>query len=128
VRYSDGFELTLPWRKIDQDARGTKLSCRSVAPTSVRSKTGRLDHGRGVHRGPALPPDLAPAFTVQSAKGVRSKLAPARYPGGYADSIALIVQRWTGRAGFDGGADKIRDACRIASFSLNPRGSDAGLC
>ena len=35
------------------------------------------------------------------AKGVRSKPAPAPYRVGYANSFALIVQRWTGRAGFD---------------------------
>src|ERR1700730_1698874 len=41
---------------------------------------------------------------LRRAKGARSKPARARYRVGYIVSIAPIVQRWTGHAGFDGAA------------------------
>ena len=41
---------------------------------------------------------------LRRAKGARSKPARARYRVGYIASIAPIVQRWTGHAGFDGAA------------------------
>ena len=57
------------------------------------------------------------------AKGVRSKPAPARYRAGYADSIALIVQRWIGRAGFDGAAFAGHSLRRGAISSGSPQES-----
>jgi hypothetical protein len=56
--------------------------------------------GAGVRRsfGASGPP------SPRRAKGARSKPARARYRVGYIASIAPIVQRWTGRAGFDGAA------------------------
>jgi hypothetical protein len=36
TRHADGIELFLPWRKNDQDARGTKLWVPKAAPISVR--------------------------------------------------------------------------------------------
>jgi hypothetical protein len=57
------------------------------------------------------------------AKGVRSKPAPARYRVGYANSIALTVQRWTGRAGFDGAAFARHSLWRGVISSKSPQKS-----
>ena len=92
----------LPRGKIDQDARATNIGWRSVAPISARSKlnawlSAATTEGLLFRRsGCGLP--------SRPANGVKSKPAPARYRVGYADLIALTVQRWTGRAGFDGAA------------------------
>jgi len=37
VRHSEWRRALSPWRKLDQDLRGTKVDCRSVAPISARS-------------------------------------------------------------------------------------------
>jgi integrase len=108
ARHADGIELFLPWRKNDQDARGTRLWL-PVGRTElcpVRALDAWLD-AAAITEGPLfrriwrLPPPRV-------AKGARPKPAPARNGGGAdpidTDSIALIVKHWTGLAGFDGAA------------------------
>jgi hypothetical protein len=94
----------LPWGKIDQDARRTKVGSGQLhrsLPGQVKAPdawlaAATITEGRLFRQICRLP-------SPRRAKGVRSKPAPAPYRVGYANSFALIVQRWTGRAGFDKG-------------------------
>jgi site-specific recombinase XerD len=108
ARHPDGIELFLPWRKNDQDARGTRLWL-PVGRTDLCPVTALeawLD-AAAITEGPLfrriwrLPPPRVP-------KGAKPKPAPPRYRVGKdpidTDSIALIVKNWTGLAGFDGAA------------------------
>jgi integrase len=108
ARHADGIELFLPWRKNDQDARGTKLwlpvGRTDLCPvTALEAWLGAaaITEGPLFRRIWQLPPPRVP-------KGARPKPAPARYRLGGTpidtDSIALIVKKWTGLAGFDAAA------------------------
>jgi site-specific recombinase XerD len=106
ARHADGIELFLPWRKNDQNARGTKLwlpqgrtDLCPVAALETWLAAAAITEGPLFRRIWRLPPPRV-------AKGARRKPAPARYRIGAnpidTDAIALIVQKWTGQAGFDG--------------------------
>jgi integrase len=77
TRHADGIELFLPWRKNDQDARGTRLW---------------VPKGR-TH----LCPVTASEAWLAAASITEGPLFRT-------DSIALIVKNWTGLAGFDAAA------------------------
>jgi integrase len=108
TRHADGIELFLPWRKNDQDARGTKLwlpqGRTDLCPVKALEAwlaAAALTEGplfRGVWR---LPPPRV-------RRGTRRNPVAARYRIGTnaidTDSIALIVKNWTGIAGFDAAA------------------------
>jgi site-specific recombinase XerD len=105
ARHPDGIELFLPWRKNDQDARGTKLwlpqGRTDLCPVKALDAwlaAAAISEGPLFRRIWRLPPPRV-------AKGVRPRPAPARYRVGSdpidTDSIALIVKHWTGLAGFD---------------------------
>jgi integrase len=105
VRHADGIELFLPWRKNDQDARGTRLwlpkGRTDLCPVTALDawlSAAVISEGPLFRRIWRLPPPRV-------AKGAKSKPAPARYRVGVdpidTDSIALIVKNWTGLAAFD---------------------------
>ena len=105
TRHPDGTELFLPWRKNDQDARGTKLwlpqGRTDLCP--VKALDAWLD-AAAIADGPLfrriwrLPPPRVP-------RGAKRKPVADRYRIGTnpidTDSIALIVKNCTGLAGFD---------------------------
>jgi integrase len=105
TRHADGIELFLPWRKNDQDARGTRLwlpkgrteLCPVVAVAAWLAAAAIAD-GPLFRRIWRLPPPRVP-------RGTRRKPVADRYRIGTSpidtDSIALIVKNWTGLAGFD---------------------------
>ena len=106
TRHADGIELFLPWRKNDQDARGTKLwlpqgrtALDPVTALEAWLDAAAISDGPLFRRLRRVPPPRV-------AKGAKPKPPPERYRLGSApidtDSIALIVKRWTARAGFDG--------------------------
>src|SRR5208283_269720 len=108
ARHADGVELFLPWRKNDQDARGTKLwlpvGRTDLCPVTALEAwlaAAAITEGPLFRRIWRLPPPRVP-------NGAKPKPAPARYRVGSAridtDSIALIVKKWTGLAGLDGAA------------------------
>ena len=105
TRHADGIELFLPWRKNDQDARGTKLwlpqgqtGLCPVAALEAWLAAAAITEGPLFRRIWRLPPPRVPS-------GTRRKPVAARYRIGTSpidtDSIALIVKNWTGLAGFD---------------------------
>jgi site-specific recombinase XerD len=105
VRHADGIELFLPWRKNDQDARGTKLwlpqgrtdLCPAKALDAWLSAAA-ITEGPLFRRIWRLPPPRVP-------RGAKRKPVADRYRIGTdpidTDSIALIVKNCTGLAGFD---------------------------
>jgi integrase len=108
TRHADGIELFLPWRKNDQDARGTRLwlpqGRTDLCPVKALDawlETAAITEGPLFRRIWRLPPPRV-------AKGAKPKPTPARYRVGAdpidTDSIALIVKNWTGLAGFDAAA------------------------
>ncbi len=108
ARHADGIELFLPWRKNDQDARGTRLwlpkGRTDLCPVNALDAwlaAAAITEGPLFRRIWRLPPPRV-------AKGARPKPAPGRYRVGGdpidTDSIALIVKNWTGLAGFDAAA------------------------
>jgi integrase len=108
TRHPDGTELFLPWRKNDQDARGTKLwlpqGRTDLCPVKALDAwlaAAAIADGPLFRRIWRLPPPRV-------AKGARPRPSPARYRVGSdpieTDSIALIVKNWTGLAGFDAAA------------------------
>jgi integrase len=105
TRHADGIELFLPWRKNDQDARGTKLwlpqgrtDLCPVGALEAWLAAAAITEGPLFRRIWRLPPPRIP-------RGIRRKPVADRYRIGTkpidTDSIALIVKNWTGRAGFD---------------------------
>jgi site-specific recombinase XerD len=105
THHTDGIELFLPWRKNDQDARGTKLwlpkghtDLCPVAALDAWLAAARITEGPLFRRIWRLPPPRVP-------RGTRRKPVADRYRIGTSpidtDSIALIVKNWTGLAGFD---------------------------
>ena len=96
----------MPWRKNDQDGRGTKVwlpqgrtELCPVAAVDAWLAAAVINDGPLFRRLRRFPPPRV-------ANGARPKPPPERYRLGSAaidtDSIALIVKRWTGLAGFDG--------------------------
>jgi integrase len=108
TRHADGIELFLPWRKNDQDARGTRLwvpkGRTDLCPAAALEAwlaAAAISEGPLFRRIWRLPPPRVP-------RGTRRKPVADRYRVGTdpidTDSIALIVKNWTGLAGFDAAA------------------------
>jgi hypothetical protein len=106
--HADGIELFLPWRKTDQDARGAKLWLRPQGRTDLCPVkaldawlTAAAIDGPPFRRIWRLPPPRVP-------RGAKRKPIADRYRIGTSpidtDSIALIVKKRTGLAGFDAAA------------------------
>jgi site-specific recombinase XerD len=105
ARHADGIELFLPWRKNDQDARGTRLwlpqgrtDLCPVAALEAWLAAAAIAEGPLFRRIWRLPPPRVP-------RGAKRKPVADRYRIGTnpidTDSIALIVKHWIGLAGFD---------------------------
>jgi site-specific recombinase XerD len=108
TRHADGIELFLPWRKNDQDARGTKLwlpkgrtDLCPVAALEAWLAAAEIPEGPLFRRIWRLPPP-------RIRRGAKRKPVADRYRIGTnpidTDSIALIVKNWTGLAGFEAAA------------------------
>jgi site-specific recombinase XerD len=108
ARHADGIELFLPWRKNDQDARGTRLwlpqgrtDLCPVAALEAWLAAAKITEGALFRRIWRLPPP-------RMRRGTTGKAVADRYRIGIkpidTDSIALIVKHWTGLAGFDAAA------------------------
>jgi site-specific recombinase XerD len=108
THHADGIELFLPWRKNDQDARGTRLwlpqgrtDLCPVAALDAWLAAAAINEGPLFRRIWRLPPPRV-------RKGATVKPIADRYQIGTnpidTDSIALIVKNWTGLAGLDGAA------------------------
>jgi integrase len=108
TRHEDGVALLLPWRKNDQEAHGTTVWLPAghtdlcpVFALEAWLAAGQITEGPLFRRVWRLPPPRV-------AKGAKGKLIAARYRIGTneidTDSIALVVKKWTGRAGFDAAA------------------------
>jgi site-specific recombinase XerD len=105
THHADGIELFLPWRKNDQDARGTRLwlpqgrtDLCPVRALEAWLTAAAITEGPLFRRIWRLPPPRV-------RKGTTGKPVADRYRIGTkpidTDSIALIVKNWTGLAGFD---------------------------
>jgi integrase len=108
TRHDDGIALFVPWRKNDQEARGTTLwlpvGRTDLCPvTALEAWLAAAEIGDGplFRRLWRLPPP-------RIRRGVGRKPAATRYRIGTqpldTDSIALVVKKWTRRAGLDGAA------------------------
>jgi integrase len=108
TRHADGIELFLPWRKNDQDARGTKLwlpqGRTDLCPVKALEAwlaAAAITEGALFRRIWRLPPP-------RIRRGAKRKPVADRYRIGTnpidTDSIALIVKNWTGLAGFEAAA------------------------
>ena len=108
VRHEDGIALFLPWRKNDQEARGTTVWLPSgrtdlcpVTALEAWLAAAEIAEGPLFRRVWRLPPPRV-------RRGAKRKAVPARYRIGESpidtDSIALVVKKWTGQAGLDGAA------------------------
>jgi integrase len=108
TRHAGGIELFLPWRKNDQDARGTRLwvpkGRTDLCPAAALEAwlgAAAITKGPLFRRIWRLPPP-------RTRKGATRKPVADRYRIGTnpidTDSIALIVKNWTGLAGFDAAA------------------------
>ena len=108
TRHEDGIALFLPWRKNDQEAHGTNVWL-PVGQTDLCPVTAleawlaaaEIVEGPLFRRLWRLPPPRV-------RRGARRNPVADRYRIGThpidTDSIALIVKKWTGRAGLDGAA------------------------
>jgi integrase len=108
TRHEDGIALLLPWRKNDQEARGTTvwLPAGKTDLCPVRALEAWLA-AAGISDGPLfrrlwrLPPPRV-------RQGAKRKPVADHYRVGNnpidTDSIALVVKKWTASAGLDGAA------------------------
>ncbi len=120
TRHEDGIALFLPWRKNDQEAHGTTvwLPAGQTDLCPVTALEAWLA-AAGISEGPLFrrlwllpPPRLRRGAKPTGPRRARpeDRLQPVadRYRIGTnpidTDSIALIVKKWTGRAGLDGAA------------------------
>jgi site-specific recombinase XerD len=108
TRHADGIELFLPWRKNDQDARGTKLwlpkGRTDLCPVTALDAwlaAAALTEGPLFRRIWRLPPPRVRRGTKRNPVADRYRIGTNPID---TDSIALIVKNWTGLAGFDAAA------------------------
>jgi site-specific recombinase XerD len=108
TRHNDGIALFLPWRKNDQEARGTQVWLPSgrtdlcpVTALEAWLAAAQIAEGPLFRRIWRLPPPRA-------RRGARRNAVPERYRVGSAaidtDGVALVVKKWTAAAGLDGAA------------------------
>jgi integrase len=107
-RHEDGIALFLPWRKNDQEGEGTSVwlpaGRTDLCPVKALDAwlaAAQMEEGPLFRRLWHLPPPRV-------RRGAKRRAAPERYRIGDSpidtDSIALVVKKWTGRAGLDGTA------------------------
>ena len=109
IRHEDGIALFLPWRKNDQEAHGTTVwlpaGQTDLCPVTALETwlaaaeigKARCSGGCGACRRRASPRVRAAEKPVAD----RYRIGPNPID---TDSIALVVKKWTGRAGLDGAA------------------------
>lgn len=108
TRHEDGIALFLPWRKNDQEAQGTtvwlpagKTDLCPVRALEAWLAAAEIVEGPLFRRVWRLPPPRV-------RQGRKRQPAAERYQIGTnpidTDSIALVIKKWTGIAGFDGAA------------------------
>jgi len=108
TRHEDDIALFLPWRKNDQEAQGTmvwlpvgRADLCPVRALETWLAAAEIVDGPLFRRLWRLPPPRV-------RRGVKRKLVADRYRIGTnpigTDSIALVIKKWTGIAGFDGAA------------------------
>jgi integrase len=108
ARHEDGIALFLPWRKNDQEAHGTTVwlpvgqtDLCPVAALEDWLAAAEISEGPLFRRLWRLPPPRV-------RRGAKQKPVADRYRIGTnpidTDSIALIVKKWTGRAGLESAA------------------------
>ena len=108
TRHEDGIALFLPWRKNDQEARGTTVwlpaGQTDLCPVTALEawlEAAEISDGPLFRRLWRLPPPRV-------RRGAKRKPIADRYRMGTnaidTDSIALVVKKWTGLAGLDGAA------------------------
>jgi integrase len=104
TRHADGIELFLPWRKNDQDARGTRLwlpqgrtDLCPVAALEAWLAAAKITEGALFRRIWRLPPPRMRRGTTGKAVADRYRIGTKPVD---TDSIALIVKHWIGLAGF----------------------------
>ena len=105
THHTDGIELFLPWRKNDQDARGTRLwlpqGRTDLCPVTALEAwlaAAAITEGPLFRRIWRLPPPRVPRGTRRNPVADRYRIGTSPID---TDSIALIVKNWTGLAGFD---------------------------
>jgi site-specific recombinase XerD len=105
TQHADGIELFLPWRKNDQDARGTKLwlpqGRTELCPVKALEAwlaAAKITEGPLFRRIWRLPPPRVRRDTKRKPVADRYRIGTSPID---TDSIALIVKHWTGLAGFD---------------------------
>jgi site-specific recombinase XerD len=105
ARHVDGIELFLPWRKNDQEARGTKLwlpqgrtDLCPVAALEAWLAAADITNGPVFRRIWRLPPPRIRRGTTRKPVADRYRIGTSPID---TDSIALIVKNCTGLAGFD---------------------------
>ncbi len=108
ARHEDGIELFLPWRKNDQDARGTKLwlpvGRTDLCPVTALEAwltAAEITEGPLFRRLWRLPPPRVRRGTNRKPVADRYRLGTKPID---TDSVALVVKKWTGLAGLDGAA------------------------
>ena len=108
TRHEDGIALFMPWRKNDQEARGTTVwlpaGQTDLCPVTALEawlEAAEISAGPLFRRLWRLPPPRV-------RRGAKRKPIADRYRMGTnaidTDSIALVVKKWTGLAGLDGAA------------------------
>jgi integrase len=126
TRHEDGIALFLPWRKNDQEAHGTTVwlpvGQTDLCPvTALEAWLAAAAIGEGplFRRLWHLPPP-------RIRRGAKRNPVADRYRIGTdpidTDSIALVVKKWTGRAGLDSAAFAVHSLRRGAISSGVPQG------
>ncbi len=119
-RHTDGIALLLPWRKNDQEARGTTVWLPAgqtelcpVTALEIWLATAEISEGPLFRRLWRLPPPrvrrgVKPTGPRDARPEDRLQPVADRYRIGTnpidTNSIALVVKKWTGVAGLDGAA------------------------
>jgi hypothetical protein len=120
-RHEDGTALFLPWRKNDPEAEGTTVWLPSgrtdlcpVKALEAWLAAAAISEGPLFRRLWRLPPP-------RLRRGAKRKPIADRYRIGTnpidSDSIALVLKKWTGQAGFDAAAFAGHSLCRGAISS-----------
>ena len=108
TRHEDGIALFLPWRKNDQEAQGMTAWLPTghtdlcpVAALEAWLAAAGISEGPLFRRLWRLPPPRVRQGTMRQPIADRYRMGTNSID---TDSIALVVKKWTGRAGLDGAA------------------------
>ena len=106
TRHEDGIALFMPWRKNDQEARGTTVwlpaGQTDLCPVTALEawlEAAEISAGPLFRRLWRLPPPRVRRGAKRKPIADRYRMGPNAID---TDSIALVVKKWTGLAGLDG--------------------------